>query len=197
MRYVLVSWKGVADDVVEVPCAGQVRAEGFFHDHARPAAFRAGVVEAAVLEPRDDGLELLRPRREVEHAPSAEVVVLVELFDAFGEGLVALVVVELAAMIIKVLREVVPEFLLHGLAGKLLRRLLHFLAENVIALVAPREADDHHARGQVAVGGEVVERGHQLAVGEVAGRAEDHERAGFGLRRGWSSPHAMGCSRFA
>ncbi len=76
----------------------------------------------------------------------------------------------------------VPEFLLDGLAGEFLRRLLHFLAEHVVALVAPREADDHHARGQVAVGGEVVEGGHQLAVGEVAGRAEDHQGAGFGLR---------------
>ncbi len=75
----------------------------------------------------------------------------------------------------------VPEFLLHGLAGEFLRRLLHFLAEHVVGLVAPGEADDDHARRQVAVGGEVVEGGDELAVGEVAGRAEDHQRAGFGL----------------
>ena len=69
-----------------------------------------------------------------------------------------------------------------GLAGEFLGGLLHFLAEDVVALVPPREADDHHARGQVAVGGEVVEGGDELAVGQVTGRAENDEGAGFGLR---------------
>ena len=174
--------EGAADDAVEVPRPGEVGAKGFFDDRARPAAFRAGVVEAAFLEPGDDRLELLRPSRKIEHAPSAEVVFLVEFVDAFGEGFVAVVVVELAAVIEKVLGEMVPEFLLDGLAGEFLGGLLHFLAEHVVGFVAPGETDDGHAGGQVAVGGEVVKGGDELAVGEVAGRAEDHQRTGFGLR---------------
>ena len=39
------------DDIIEVPRAGQVRAEGLLHDHPRPAALRAGLVEAAGLQP--------------------------------------------------------------------------------------------------------------------------------------------------
>jgi hypothetical protein len=41
------------------------------------------------------------------------------------------------------------------------------------------EADDRDGRGEVAVGGEVVERRDELAVGEITGGAKDDERAGF------------------
>ena len=176
------SANALADDAVEVARPGEVRAEGFFDDRARPAAFRAGLVEAALLEPGDDRLELLRPRRKVEHPPAAEVVFPVEFLDARGERVIAGVVVEGAAVIVEVLRKMVPEFLLDGLTRKLLGRLLHFLAEHVVALVAPGEADDGHVRGQIAVGGEIVERGHELAMGQIAGRAEDDQRTRFGLR---------------
>ncbi len=46
----------------------------------------------------------------------------------------------------------------------------------LVRLLAARDADQLEALRQRPLVGEVVERGQQLAVGEVAGRAEDHQR---------------------
>jgi hypothetical protein len=50
-------------------------------------------------------------------------------------------------------------------------------AERLVAPGAAREADHREARRQQAVLGEAHQRRHQLALGEVAGGAEDHEHA--------------------
>ena len=50
------------------------------------------------------------------------------------------------------------------------------LAELVVGLLAPRDADQVEALGQRALVREVVERGQQLAVREVARGAEDDQR---------------------
>ena len=53
---------------------------------------------------------------------------------------------------------------------------LGLLAELLVGHVAARDADEVEALGQRALVGEVVERRQQLAVGQVARRAEDHQR---------------------
>src|SRR5690606_14468870 len=55
--------------------------------------------------------------------------------------------------------------------------LLHPLAEALVGLLAAGRADDGEAVGEEPADGEGVERRHQLALGEVAGGAEDDERA--------------------
>ena len=70
------------------------------------------------------------------------------------------------------------EHLVVGLAARVLRRSSsrHSSRKSSSALLAPRDADQLEALGQRALVGEVVERGQQLAVREVAGRAEDDQR---------------------
>jgi hypothetical protein len=54
-------------------------------------------------------------------------------------------------------------------------------AEFLVGFLPPRETDDLHAGRQLAIDREVVERGDELAVGEIPGGPEDDH--GAGLRR--------------
>ena len=59
-------------------------------------------------------------------------------------------------------------------------RVLHALAELVVGQLAAGRADDGEVLGQQAAHGRRVQRRHQLALGQVAGRAEDDEDARLG-----------------
>ena len=76
--------------------------------------------------------------------------------------------------------ELVPHVLPKLVAGVVLHRLLHPLAELVIGLLAARRADDREMVGQQPAERERIERRHQLPRGEIAGGAEDHEHARLG-----------------
>ncbi len=52
-------------------------------------------------------------------------------------------------------------------------------AELIMRFRAARKADDDEGLGKLAFVGEVVERGDELAVGEVAGSTEDDKRTRF------------------
>ena len=64
-------------------------------------------------------------------------------------------------------------------AGNVFARFPELRAKFVIALRSPRHADDRQVRRQFAIGRDVVERGDELAMSEITGRAEDHDGAGF------------------
>ena len=58
-------------------------------------------------------------------------------------------------------------------------RLAHLFAELLIAPIAVRDPDDREALGEGLTDGQVIERRHQLARGEIAADAEDdHRRRG-------------------
>ena len=69
-------------------------------------------------------------------------------------------------------------------AGNLAVHLGQAGAEFVVGFVAAGEADDLHAGRQFAIDGEVVEGRDELAVGEVAGGAEDDDGARLRHRAG-------------
>ena len=73
--------------------------------------------------------------------------------------------------------ELVPGLLVERVAGVLLHRGLHVLAERVVVAVGARDADDREVRRQQAADGERVQRRHDLLVRQVARGAEDDERA--------------------
>ena len=62
----------------------------------------------------------------------------------------------------------------------LARRLLVVGAEIVVGPVAAGEADDGAFAGEVTAPGQVIRRGHELAMSQVARCAEEHDRTGFG-----------------
>ena len=79
--------------------------------------------------------------------------------DAAGEAFPKLVAVALAAVF--------------AVAGLQLR------AEDLVRFVATGKADDLELRRQVAAGGDVVESGDELAIGEIAGGTKDDDGAGL------------------
>ena len=80
-------------------------------------------------------------------------------------------------MIKDALGETFPELVLHGLPRKFRRGFFELGAELRVGFIPPREADDCERGGQIAVGGDVVERRDELAMGQVAGGAEDDDGA--------------------
>ena len=131
-----------------------------------------------------DRLELIGRGGEIKKPIAARAAFLVDLVEALGQFLVAPLVAEFALVIEKRLGEAVPDFVAHRLPGKLAGRFFLFLAEFVVRFRAAREADHRQGRRQLAIGRDVVERGHELAMSQVAGRAKNHDRArlrhGFG-----------------
>src|SRR5262249_30470206 len=94
--------------------------------------------------------------------------------------------------------ESLPDGRLHRAAAReVVDRLVGFLAEIVVALGAPGHADHACLVREQAVAGQVIKRGEQLAMRQVACRAEDDDDAGFrgellaqalaqGIGDGWS-----------
>jgi hypothetical protein len=68
-----------------------------------------------------------------------------------------------------------------GVGDRLQDRVVRVLAERLVGPVAAGHTD--HGDAQDAAVLELVQRGEQLALGEVAGGAEEHEGVGGGLMR--------------
>ena len=64
-------------------------------------------------------------------------------------------------------------------AGELIDAFFEMLAEGVVREAFLIEADKVEGLGEVAVAGEIVERGYELAPGEVAGGTEDDQGRGL------------------
>ena len=159
-----------------MPCRFEIGAEWFLQNDARPASF-ASLVQSGFLQILHDRFELIRRSREVEKAIAARPALLVEPVEALREFLVTGFVAKLALMIEERLGKAVPDFVAHRLPGKFAGRFLHFLAKFLIALRTAGETHHRHRRGEFAVRGDIVKRGNEFAVCQVAGRAKNHHRA--------------------
>ncbi len=126
---------------------------------------------------KQDVIEKLGRGGDVEQAVAFSAASGIDLVEALGEGLVAVLIIELRFVIGDAFDEFPPDFLVVAGAGDLLVQLFQAAAEFFVGLVAACEADDVHAGRQLAVDGEIVERGDELAVGEVTGGAENDHRA--------------------
>ena len=124
-----------------------------------------------------------RRRRHVEEAVTARAVCAIFLEQALAEALVAAHVREIAADVMQRPREALPDLILKGLTRELRDSILHRRAELLVAPVAAGESDDGEARRQQPLAREVVQRRHELARRQVAGRAEHDERTGVGRAR--------------
>ena len=101
---------------------------------------------------------------------------LVELAQNLVRAGVDLVVVERARHVAHVVDQAGQDLGVRAPAREALDRLPRHLPEVVVLLLATGHADHLESLRQRPFVGEVVERRQQLAVREVTGRAEDHER---------------------
>ena len=147
----------------------QVVAERLLDDEAPPrvVAFRQ---QAGLAELAGDHGELRRRRGEIEQHVAARI-------EEAGERLVGLRRFELAGKIAAAFEE--PVDVGRAVAAlELLHALAQVIAKAVVADVTRRDADEREIVRQQSVAPQVAQGRHQQAAGQVARRAEDHQRAG-------------------
>ena len=159
------------DRVVEVAAGLEVVAEGLLDDDARPGPRAAG--EARRAQVGHDVLVGAGRRGEVEEPVAAAAGGGVDLVQPLGEAGVGGGVAEVALLVVDAGGEVVPEGRLDRVARVLRDGGAHLRAEVGVRVRPPREAHDARLRRQQAGAPQVVEGGQDLAMGEVAGGAED------------------------
>ena len=121
--------------------------------------------------------ELIGCDRQIKKPIATRATFLVDLVEAFGQSFIAGLILKFALKIKKRLGKRLPDFIAHSLARKFSDGLFHFPPEVVIAFLAAGEADDGHGGRQLSIGRQIVERGHQLAMGEIASGPEDNDAA--------------------
>ncbi len=150
-------------------------AERLLDDHPRPASLVAPLAQGL-----DDRRERRRRDGEIEDAVAVELLLLVEPRQQRVQRVLAARVGEVETQVAERRGELVPDVVAERVAAVLLHRGLHVGPKGVVVAVGAGDADDGEARRQQAADGERVQRRHQLLVGQVAGGAEDHERARIG-----------------
>jgi hypothetical protein len=131
--------------------------------------------QAAGPEVLDDGGEDGRRGRDVEEALQRLADLPFEAGDALAEAVEGGLLVVAAAHVEGARGEPVPDVGRGHAAGELLDRTGGDLLEFGVGDRLATEADEVEIRRQQAVVREVVDRGDELAGGEVAGGAEDHD----------------------
>ena len=129
----------------------------------------------------DDRCELGRRGREIEQSVACSAPVAVELLEPLAEPRITVRVAELGLMVNDALRERVPHRRVDGAEPRmLLDRLPELGAELIVGFWPTRESDDGEPTRKLSLVREVVEGGNEFAMGEVARRAENHQRARLG-----------------
>ena len=171
---------GVAGQLpVQLARRFQIVAERLLDHHPLPAV-------SAVLLQQPGAMHLLHHLAELagrggeikEQVPAQRLAA--ESGELLLQRLISCGGAEIALAIKKVLRELLPDPVVHRLgARELVQRGPQLAAPGGIGLLAPREADDAKGRRHLLLLAEVVQGGDQLARRQVAARAEDDDRARF------------------
>ena len=160
--------------LVELARGGEVVSERLLDHH--PGVSVLGPVEVVLAECVDDHREELGGRRQVEDAVEDDPGLIVVLADRLAQRLVDRGVVEDARDVLGPLEQRVEHLGLRRCSRVLLDGLLHLHPEVLVRLLRARDPDQVEPLGQRPLVGQVVERGQQLAVREVARGAEDRQR---------------------
>src|SRR6184192_4495898 len=123
----------------------------------------------------ENRLELIGGSRKIKKAIAAGAVVFIDFIETFSQRVVTGFVFELALMVSDRLRKVFPDFIPHGLSRKIARGFFEIAPEFVVSFWSAGEADNLDGWWEVAIGGEVIQCGNKLAMGEIARcRSEEH-----------------------
>ncbi len=168
---------------IQVPGRLQVMTKGFLDDHPPPVL----VVlfhKPGFSQVFDDGAEKTRGGRQVEEVIAVRGMVLVYFLQQVFQLRVDVLVVELGGHVIHTAEEPFDDVLVAIVARVVLYIVGQFLAEIVGGHRGMRDSHDgEFARQQVGFG-EVVERGNELAAGQITSCAKNDHYAGVGGFRG-------------
>jgi hypothetical protein len=127
-----------------------------------------------------DEREERRAGREIKQAVPAGPFLLLGLAELFCKSRIKLRVLEIPGNLEKSLDEPVPALLIHTARGVFLDVFSGMSAKFVGGELLDGNADDHEFLGEQIPLGEIIDRGNQFPLGQIAARAEDHH----GARRG-------------
>ena len=169
-----------AHRVVQRAGRREIAPERLLDDDAHPAAGAVGrPVEPGFAEPEHDRRVERGRGGAVEEPVAADRPLLLDLAQEIAEPGVEVGVGGIAGVVEEGLGEPLPHARGGRLdAGELRDRLAHARAELLVAHLRPAHADDGEGLGQHAALEHRPERGDELALGEIAGGAEDDEDAG-------------------
>ena len=164
---------------IELARRVQIASEGLLDDHPAPPR-RLALDEPRLPQSPHDLAEELRRSGEVEEDIAHGAMGLGRFVEDRLELGVGLGVAEFARLVVEGGADLGPQGLVHRLGGELVDVLRLLLAKLLVALFLARHPHDGELTREKAGGLEVVQRGHELALGQVSRRAEDDEGAGRG-----------------
>ena len=134
--------------------------------------------EPASAELLDDLCKIRRRGRQVEQAVARRAVRAIDLLQNLAQRVIALIVGKLGTVVVNPLGQRLPDGGIdRAEARELSNALLEFHAELFVGLRAAGKSDDAERRRKLAFVGEIVQRRDELAMCEVARRAENHQHA--------------------
>ena len=167
---------------VERPCRGEVGAERLFDHEAPPGA---------VLLHHTGPAELARGwcecggrGRQIEQAIAAGVLRAFQRIQMLAQAIEGGRVLRIGLDEGDALQQLLGDIVVHGPRRELPQALQQTVAQLVIRLALAGHADDAEFFRQQMLGGQIVERWHHQAMGEVAGDAKNDEGAIFRLALG-------------
>ena len=140
----------VVDDLVQMLGGGEVGAEGFLDDDARPAT-GLRLVEPGVFQVDEDFIEELGGGGDVEKPVALAAVLGVDGVELLREAAVAVGIGEFRGVIGNGLDEAVPDLLVMAGAGNLAVQLFKSGAEFRVGFFPAGETDDFHPGRQLAI----------------------------------------------
>ena len=168
--------------VVEPPGAFEVGAEGLLDNDPPPPG---ALVEAGPAELAGDDREELRRRGEVEKNVAPGAGSPPGMVQVPGKYRIGIAVFELAADVGYPLCKARPagaDFLAPGLEPRVLHDpLVEQIPKGAVAQIRQGKTDHVRLRMEEPLAGEAVQGRHELAGGQIARGAEDHDGAGIGL----------------
>ncbi len=174
---------GLQHQPVQRARARQIAAEGLLDHRPGEGALERRVDQPGRLELLEQGGKGAGRRGEVVEPVALRGAGLVQLLELRAQPREGVGIVEGAGDVAHAGGEILPHLGVHRLLPReLAHRLAHVARELVVGVGALGDADDAEGGRQVRAEREVVERRNELAVGEVAARAEDDHRTGLGRR---------------
>src|SRR5207237_3327574 len=175
----LVLSEDLMDRFGELSCRLTVAPERLLDDDARPSGPAAKAMDADGFH---DRRVRSRRRREIEQPIRVGAELDVEMVEALAESVVAMIVRGRDEE--EVLGEGLPHLLVQRFGPAVLAdRVVELRAVLIVGQRLARRADDREAARKEALQREAVERGHQLALGEVTRSAKDNDRRRLGRAR--------------
>src|SRR5579885_706843 len=172
-----------SDAIVDGGGAGEVASDRFLHHHSGEACAAVDRTNHVhTMEADRAGLDEIRRDREVVDAVAGGREIAVDSVEMIAQRLVITGLVEAPAHETQHPRKPVPSVFLDRAAGVLADGIEREGPIRLVIHLLHREADDRGAIGKIAVEGQVVECGQELAMRQRAGAAEDYHRAG-GIHR--------------